>query len=824
MLERYARFIVGRRRAVLVTSLVGLLVAAAAFMDLGNRVTLEGFVVRDSESHRAKQLLARDFGQGLPNVVLVVGADSGSVDDPQVARIGQAITRRLSREHGVTNVASYWSPQRPRALRSTRGTRGLIVARIAGTDRDADKRIRELEPRYARDSGPVHVDMTGYALFLAEGSDVLEEDLTNAELVTAPITLLALLVIFGSLVAAAIPLGVSAFVVLGTGLVLWLVSHATPISSFSLFFTTVLGLGLAIDYSLFIISRFREELAARGDPEEAAVATVMSAGHTVLFSAVAIGLALAGLLLMPLQFMRSLGYAGLGTAAVAGAAGLVLLPALLAGLGERINRAPVWKGSVRAGDGKDVWYHAARRVMRRPRLVLGVSLVALLGVGSHALNLDLGLTDDRLLGDNTETRRTGDVLRKEFSSREGTPVPVVLPGVDTRATSARRQVDAYARRVVRIAGVIRVDTATGSYTRDGRAPLPPPIAQGFARRGSTYLNVASAAEPLSDLGRRQIAAIRALDSPFAEVLVTGEAAVAKDVTGAITDALPISLLFVAVASFLALMLQFRSVVAPLLSMCLSVVSLSVLYAFMVFVFQDGHLSGLLGFTATGTLYINIAILLFCFAYGLSMDYQVFLYSRIREEWDRSRDHERAIAFGLGRSGRIMSAAAVLVAVVFLGSGLLSSSFFGTSFGLGLGMIVLLDAFVIRGTLFPAAMKLVGPRIWWAPSWLRREPAIAPVAPRPAATPALARLRLLEDEARLLLTELSANGHGDGETAELLAEFDERSRRWVGRCAPGFADFYAVALPRAADGPAKLGHRARQLDFIAARVAAGDERL
>ncbi|HEX6390847.1 MAG TPA: MMPL family transporter, partial [Solirubrobacteraceae bacterium] len=717
MLERYARFVVGHRRAVLVTSLVGLLVAAAAFVDLGNRVTMEGFVVRDSESHRAKQLLAREFKQGLPNLVLVVGADKGSVDHGRIARAGEDLTRRLTRERGVANVVSYWSPQRPAALRSTGANRALIVARITGDDRTVDEWIRANEERYRRDSGPVRVDITGNALFFKEGVDVLEEDLTNAELVTAPITLLALLVIFGSLVAATIPLGVSAFVVVGTGLVLWLVSHLTSISSFSLFFTTVLGLGLAIDYSLFIISRFREELAARGDPEEAAVATVTSAGHTVLFSAAAIGLALAGLLLMPLQFMRSLGYAGLGTALIAGTAGLVLLPALLASLGERINKVPVGKGATRANDPTGLWYQAARRVMQRPRLVLGVSLLALLAVGSHALQLDPGLTDDRLLGDNAETRRTGDLVRKEFSSREGTPVPIALPGVNARTPRARRSLDEYARRVARVENVVRVDTATGSYTRAGRRPLPPALAASFTARGSTYLNVASAAEPLSDAGRRQISALRELPSPFPEVLVSGEAAVAKDVTDKITDALPLSIVFVFVASFLALMVQFRSILAPLLSVGLSLVSLSVLYAFMVFVFQDGHLSGLLGFTATGTLYINIAILLFCFAYGLSLDYQVFLYSRIREEWDRSRDHARAIAYGLGRSGWIMSAAALLVALVFLGSGLLSSSFFGVSFGIGLGLIVLLDAFVIRGTLFPAAMALIGPRIWWAPAWL-----------------------------------------------------------------------------------------------------------
>jgi RND superfamily putative drug exporter len=725
MLQRYARFVVGHRRAVLVVSVVGLLVAAVAFVDLGNRVTLEGFVVRSSESFQAKERLDKTFGVGLPNVVFVVTARSGAVDDAAASQAGAALTQRLAAEPGVKNVASYFSPQRPSVLLSRRGNRALIVARITGSDREVDRRIRQIAPRYRGEQGAVDVNISGYALFLAEGADVLQDDLSHAELVTAPITLLALLVVFGSLVAAFIPLGVAMFVVLGTGLVLWLISLLTPVSSFSLFFTTVLGLGLAIDYSLFVISRFREELSARGDPEEAAVATIMSAGHTVMFSAAAVGVALAGLLLIPLQFMRSLGFAGLGTAAVAGTAGLVVMPALLATLGERVNRGRVWGGSVGAGDGRDVWYRTARRVMRRPRVVVIGTLLILLSIGSYARHLDPGLTDDRLLGTNTEVRHTGDILRTDFDSRAGTPVPVVLPGVDGQSATSRVKIDRFAKQLLAVAGVLRVDTVTGGYTKAEPSAVPGPLAGTFARGGSTYLSVTSAAEPLSDAGRRQISDIRRLASPFERVQVTGDAAVAKDVTDAVTDKLPLALVFVAIASFVALMLQTRSIAAPLLAIALSLVSLSVLYAFLVYVFQDGHFSDALDFEATGTLYVNIAILLFCFAYGLSMDYQVFLYSRIREEWDRSHDHEGAIAYGLGRSGRIMSAAAVLIALVFLSFGLLGTTFFGASFGLALGAIVLLDAFVIRGTLVPAAMKLIGPRMWWAPSWLTpRTPAVA----------------------------------------------------------------------------------------------------
>ena len=854
MLERFARLVVRHRRGVLVTSVIGLLVASFAFVDLNNRVTLEGFVVRDSESFQAKEQLDKTFGVGLPNIVLVVTAKQGKVDGAAVRRAGAALTKQLTEAKDVTNVVSYFGPQHPSTLLSKDGRRALILGRITGTDRNADNRIKVLGPLLRGDHGPVSVDITGYALFLHEGAEILQGDLSHAELITAPITLLALLVVFGSLVAAIIPLGIAMFVVLGTGLVLWLLSLVTGVSSFALFFTTVLGLGLAVDYSLFVISRFREELHERGDPEEAAVATVVSAGHTVMFSAAAVGLALAGLLLIPLQFMRSLGFAGLGTAAVAGTAGLVLMPALLATLGERLNKGRIYAGSVEAGDGKDVWYRNARRVMRHPRWVVFGSLVVLLGVGSYSHHLKPGLTDDRLLGTNAEVRRTGDLLRKDFDSRAGTPVPIVLDGVDGRTAPAKTAIDRYARQVLAVPGVLRVDTVTGSYARQGRTDLPPPLAASFAKGGSTYLSITSSAEPLSDAGRAQIAAIRAIKGPAKQPLVTGDAAVAKDVTDAITGKLPIALLFVAVASYLALMIQSRSVLAPLLAMALSMVSLSVLYAFLVYVFQQGHLSQTLDFASSGTLYINIAILLFCFAYGLSLDYQVFLYSRIREEYDRTKNHEGAIAYGLGRSGRIMSAAAVLIALVFLSSGILSTSYFGASFGLGLGMIVLLDAFVIRGTLVPAAMKLVGPRMWWAPRWLEQRahapaaavaataragtasvsapavvPAVAPVvAIAPAGSALLTRVQLLEQEARLLRTEIGDNGHTPEDVAELVDEFHARSERTIDRWGPGFAAFFAVELPAGHGAPdaatdrRELDHRITQLRFIARRVAAGHE--
>jgi RND superfamily putative drug exporter len=825
VLNRYARFVVRRRRAVLSITLITLVVSAVAFVDLGNRVTLEGFVVRHSESYEAKAQLERVFGIGLPNVVVVVTAKSARIDDPEALAAGVRLTRELQGTAHVANVTSYFSAEHPAGLLAKRGNRALILARLTGDDRAIDKRIRALAPTLHDVGGPVTVDITGSALFLAEGTDILQHDLSHAEAITAPITLLALLVVFGSLVAASIPLAAAGFVVAGTGLVLWLLSLVTSVSSFSLFFTTVLGLGLVVDYSLFMISRFREELHRYGNPEDAAIATVKSAGHTVMFSAAAVGVALAGLLVIPLQFMRSLGFAGIGTAAVAGTVGMVVLPALLATLGTRINRGRVWGAPVSDEGGENIWSRVAWRAMRRPRTIVIGSLLVLLAAGGYASGIKPGLVDDRLLGTNAEVRATGDLLRSDFDSRAGTPIPIVLPGVDGRSAAEQAKVASFARRLLAVEGVLRVDTVTGTYTRQGRTA--PARGAAFTRRGSTYLNVTSSAEPLSAAGRTQIQAIRTLDSPFPEVLVTGDAAVAEDVTMAIVEKLPLAILFLTVASFVALTLQSRSIGAALLAMVLSAVSLAVMYAFMVFVFQRGHFAATLGFAATGTLYVNIVILLFCFAYGLAMDYQVFILSRIREEWDRCGDHERAIAYGLGRSGRIVSAAAVLIALVFFSFGIFSTSLFGICFGLSLGLAVLVDAFLIRATLVPAAMKLIGPRLWWAPRWL------APARPRDVRSPdgrtaaagtslLIARLRLLEGEAQLLRREL--DHAADDELERRIDEFHDRSERSIGSWVPEFAEDFAIKVAAGPPSDADdLDTRVARLSHIIRRIERDDAR-
>jgi putative drug exporter of the RND superfamily len=446
------------------------------------------------------------------------------------------------------------------------------------------------------------------------------------------------------------------------------------------------------------------------------VRTVRTAGRTVLFSAAAVVAAFTALVLAPLQFLQSIGYSGIAAAAMAGMSSLIVLPAVLATLGGNVNRATVWKRSTRPANGRGFWHWSAVVVMRRPLLFAGGVIAVLVLVASPVLHFKPGLVDDRELPARTESRVTGDILRADFDTRAAAPIFVVLPGV--QGDQQAGPIGIFAARVAALPDVARVVTATGSYTRSDHTAVSAEVAGEYRSAGSTYVEVVADAEPVSSKSEELIDRIRALPTPFDRVLVTGEAANAYDVKEAIVGAVPAGIAVIALATFLVLFIQFGSLLVPIKAIVLNVLSLGALFGTLVWVFQDGHLSGLLDFTAVGSTYINIPILIFCLAFGLSMDYEVFLLSRIKEEYDRTGDNEQSVALGLERSGRIVTAAAVLIALVFLTTGILGTARLMKMYGLGVAFVVLLDAFVIRGTLVPALMKLAGSANWWAPRPLR----------------------------------------------------------------------------------------------------------
>lgn len=739
---------VRRRRAVLAVSVLLLAVAALLGSGVFGQLSGGGFDDPGADSTRARQVLEREFRSGSPNLVLLVtadgppagdvgadgaGTDLPATDGPEVAAAAAALEQQLRDDPDVAEVVSYWSLGNVAALRSTDGATGMVVARIAGDEDAVQATTERIDDRLTGDRGPVTVAAAGQAPVMASVSRTIEGDLARAESVAIPITLVLLVLVFGGLVAAGLPLLVGAVSVLGTFFTLWVISGITDVSIFSINLVTALGLGLAIDYSLFIVSRFREELRSRPRrdwrPDErraveaALVRTVETAGRTIAVSALTVAISLSALLVFPLYFLRSFAYAGIGVTLVAAATSVVALPALLAVLGRRVDSLRLLGREGRdAAAGTGFWHRTAERVMRRPVLVSVVAVGILLVLGAPFLGVRFGTPDERVLPTGDPARQATERLRSDFASDEAEAFPVVLTpvsGVSGAGGPDDASVDAYAAELSALDGVERVDAPTGRYI-DGVQVLPTDATLASYRSddGHVRLSVVPGVEPVSPEGERLVRQVREQPSPGTESSVAGSSAQLVDVKAAITARLPWALGIIVVATFVLLFLMFGSVLVPIKAIVLNVLSLSATFGAMVWIFQDGNGAGILGFTPTGLTDTTTPILMFCIAFGLSMDYEVFLLSRIKEEYDRTGDNTAAVAVGLERTGRIVTAAAALLAVTFVAFATSGITFIKL-FGLGLALAVLMDATLIRATLVPAFMKLAGDANWWAPSWMRR---------------------------------------------------------------------------------------------------------
>jgi putative drug exporter of the RND superfamily len=397
MLTRFARLSTRHARAVVIAAMVAFALAGAIGGGVADHLTSGGFEDPASESERADEALAERFDTGVPNLVLLVTAENGDVDDPGVAAAGAALTDELAAEDGVDDVVSYWSEGNAPPLRNDDGRRALVVARIEGNRDQVDDRVAELGPRYERSAsngGALDIEVGGFAQFAHEVGDTIEEDLIRAEMIALPITLVLLIVVFGSVVAASLPLVVGVMSIVGTFLVLRVLAALTDVSIYALNLTTALGLGLAIDYSLFIVSRYREELRAGHEPRAAVVRTVRSAGRTVAFSALTVAASLLAMLVFPFAFLRSFAYAGVAVALLAGLFSVIVLPAVLMLLGHRVNALTLWRRSVTPPE-EGIWHRIATLVMRRPIPVATVVIALLLVLGAPFLGLNLASPDDR---------------------------------------------------------------------------------------------------------------------------------------------------------------------------------------------------------------------------------------------------------------------------------------------------------------------------------------------------------------------------------------------------------------------------------------------
>jgi RND superfamily putative drug exporter len=723
MLTSLARFVVRRRRGVLMVSVVLFFLAGAVGGGVAESLTTGGFDDPDAEATRATELLDDEFGTREPQLVLLLtvrGARRGdasvaAVDAPAVTAAGRALTARLGREEGVEQAFSYWTLDRAPPLRGDGGRQALVLGVLAGDDDRVDDTAERLSEEYRGTDGPFSIGVGGRAEVFRQVGAQIQSDLTKAEAIALPITLLLLVLVFGSVVAAGLPLGIGALAIVGTFLVLRGLAALTDVSIFSLNLTTAMGLGLAIDYSLFIVSRYREEMANGLEPHDAVVRTVETAGRTVAFSALTVAVSLAALLVFPLAFLRSFAYAGVAVALIAAAGALFTLPALLAVLGRNVDRWVLWRRPPKPV-GEGMWHRIAMFVMRRPWPV-GIAVVAfLLLLGAPFLHIAFAQPDERVLPASASSRQVQREIRHDFDTNETSTIQVVAAGIGDPA-ARDRETDAFARAISALDHVGRVDARTGSYVA-GTLVLPTGLAtERFVAEDGTWLSVVPTVAAQSPAAEELVHEIRDLDAPY-DVLVTGSSAYLVDGKASLFARLPIALALIAVSTFVLLFLMFGSILVPVKALVINVLSLTATFGAMVWIFQDGHLSGVLDFTPTGTIDISTPILMFCIAFGVSMDYEVFLLSRIKEEHDRTGDNTAAVAVGLERTGRILTAAALLISVIFLAFATSGVTFIKL-FGLGLALAVLMDAFVIRATLVPAFMRLAGEANWWAPGPLRR---------------------------------------------------------------------------------------------------------
>jgi len=724
MFHRLGSFTVRHRRAVLVTSVLVMVLAGVLGGGVFGRLSGGGFDDPAADSSRAEAALQKVFDTGVPNYILLVDAPKATgdtsapaVDAAGVEAAATAIEQRLRGDRDVAEVLSYWSLNKVPPLRSDDGAAALIVARLGGDETHQQEAAERLDEELLGRHGPITVGAGGRSPVFQAVSSQIEGDLAGAEAIAVPITLVLLVLVFGGLVAAGLPLVVGAVSVLGTFFTLWVVTQFTDVSIFSINLVTALGLGLAIDYSLFIVSRFREELRAGRDVEAAVVRTVETAGRTIAVSALTVAVSLSALLVFPLFFLRSFAYAGVGVTLVAMATSVVTLPALLAVLGHRVDSLRLWRHREPKPVGEGMWHTIATTVMKRP-IVIGSAVVALLVLlGAPFLGVRFGLPDQRVLPEDAPARITTERLRTDFSSAESAALPVVALDADDPSDA---DVDAYAAALSSVPDVTRVDAPTGRFIDGAKVIGADPSLAGFRAgdgSGAVRFSVVPDVVPISTDAERLVADLRAVDSPVGRTLVGGQSAQLVDTKASIADRLPLAAGIIAGATFVLLFLMFGSVLVPLKAIVLNVLSLSATFGAMVWIFQDGHGAGLLGFTATGLTDTTTPILMFCIAFGLSMDYEVFLLSRIKEEHDRTGDNAASVALGLERTGRIVTAAAALLAVTFIAFATSGISFIKL-FGLGLTLAVVMDATLIRATLVPAFMKLAGEANWWAPRWMR----------------------------------------------------------------------------------------------------------
>ena len=688
--------------------------SAAAHLSSG------GFIDPGAQSTQAGQVLGQTFRSEDPSFVVLATVRHGNINSPAARKAGHALTVILNDDMGLAAVQSYWAIHNSYwavgnhhnpVLHSRDGRQALILGYATG-DAATQAATTQRIAKQLWSNSVLRVQVGGAAITNLEASNQIKHDLVTAESIALLLTLLLLVLAFRGLIAAVLPLIIGVIAIVGPLLLLRGLASVTSVSVYSLNLTTALGLG--IDYSLLLVSRFREELAAGLSTEAAVVETVRTAGRTVLFSAVTVAVSLLALLLFPEYFLSSFGYAGIGVVALAATAALVVVPALLGLLGLRVNRFSVPLRRRAAAADAGWWHRFALFVMRYPaRITIAVTVLLVAFVLPFA-HVRLGQADDRVLPASAQGRQVGDAMRANFAAFDTSPVDVVAVGI--MPASRSDAIARYAATLSTLPDAAEVQARTGTYMH-GRQ-IAPAVHDSlvFATTWGTWFKVVPGSDPNSPQAVALVQRIRTMHGPF-PVMVTGLTAQQVDTVASVSAHLPLALLVMALVTFLALFLMTGSLIIPAKALVLSAASLSATFGVAVWVFQQGHLSAALGFTPTGYLDVSTLLLMFCLAFGLSMDYQVFLLSRIREEYELCGDTRAAVAMGLERTGRIVTTAAALLAIVFIALGTSSVGLLKLLGG-GIAVALILDATLIRALLLPALMRLLGSFNWWAPPPLR----------------------------------------------------------------------------------------------------------
>ncbi len=710
-----------------------LLAAVPVLPRIEEPMKVGGFSSAETEAARARETLERELGFSPSMMVVIFQSDRFTATDPGFVAQVEAAVSGVQRLPHVTDVLL------PRDDPSLISADGSTAYALAGLDLPPEVAQRQVPAFRAALGNPADLEVlvAGAPAFYADIETVSQRDLRRAELIAFPFALVALLVVFGSVVAAVVPLAVGGLGVAGVLLALYLVARASDLSIFVLNLATMLGLGLAVDYSLFVTSRFREELARRADVRTAVEQTIATAGRAVFFSGLTVLIGLAGLVFFSFMFLRSVGVAGVVVVFFSVLAALTLLPAILSVVGHRIDWLPIVRSRDRTGAAEaeeGFWVALSRWVMARPFLVLVPTLALLMLLGAPFLRAEVSSPDATILPTDLPSRQGFDVLSEKYGPGEISPFVIAVHSSSSifRTENLGALYD-FADALARDPRVLRIQSALSYGPGTTREQ-----AIGFlgARRGLGAVGVDTRLDrfvsdqtavvlaytrylPNDDRNKALLAEIRSTQlGGDLSLLVDGGTAEIVDVVDLMYRDFPRAIALIVMATYLVLLVLFRSVLLPLKAIAMNTLSILASYGALVYIFQEGHFSGVLGFTPLGFVEASLPVIMFCVLFGLSMDYEVFLLSRIREEWDRTGDNQRSVAVGLERSGRIITSAALIVVVV-TASFVTADVILIKALGLGIALAVFLDATVVRALLVPATMRLLGAWNWWVPSSLRR---------------------------------------------------------------------------------------------------------